>query len=291
MYASVLVEGEVRAGDEIALLPAVDGTAKGDALLWARFDHAVQESNLKNWLAARAGGIDVRILDDGDITVAATPAVPGQAFNSACGLRQFPNLLPMVLDHFHSNGTAGWLPMHEPPWPGAEPEERLSILASTPDAVPSSGAPEGFSIRRLEAREAGTWASILASGTQLGEVEAAAWQAAAPHLLSMRDVHVLVAYRGDEPLATGALHVNGKLGFLRAGVVLPHARGRGLQRALIAARARLAAEVGADALATAASPGSISERNLVACGFRPLGVRDVYRFDPAAEPRAARSAG
>jgi GNAT superfamily N-acetyltransferase len=213
------------------------------------------------------------------------------AFNSACGLRQFPNLLPMVLDHFRSNGTAGWLPMHEPPWPGAEPEERLSMLASTPGSVRGEAAADGVSIRRLEPAEAGTWASILAVGTELDEVESAAWHAAAPHLLAMHGVHVLVAHAGDEVLATGALHVKGRLGFLRAGVVLPQARGRGLQRALIAARARLAAEVSADALATSAPPGSISERNLVRSGFRSLGIRDVYRFDPAEGSLTAGSAG
>jgi len=44
-------------------------------------------------------------------------------------------------------------------------------------------------------------------------------------------------------------------------------RRRGLQRALIAARARLAGELGCDLLTSQAPPDSTSERNLVRMGF------------------------
>ncbi len=78
----------------------------------------------------------------------------------------------------------------------------------------------------------------------------------------------------------GTLHVHGKVGLLRSGVVLPEWRGRGIQRALIAARARLAAQVGCDTVTSQAAPDTVSARNLQRMGLATVAIRDVYRLDP-----------
>ena len=61
-----------------------------------------------------------------------------------------------------------------------------------------------------------------------------------------------------------------------AGVV-PTARGRGLQRALIAARADLAAEAGCEWIAAWALSGAHSSANLARAGLRRIGERASVR--------------
>jgi N-acetylglutamate synthase-like GNAT family acetyltransferase len=95
-------------------------------------------------------------------------------------------------------------------------------------------------------------------------------------------VHALVAHdEAGRALAVGSLHLHGRVGLLRAGVVRPQERGRGLQRALIAARAALARELGCDMLTAFAAPDGLSERNLLQVGFERLAIRDVYEYQAA----------
>jgi GNAT superfamily N-acetyltransferase len=62
---------------------------------------------------------------------------------------------------------------------------------------------------------------------------------------------------------------------------VPSARGRGIQRALIAARAQLAIERRCTVLTASALAGSPSVRNLEAMGFQAVQEQALYRFDPA----------
>ena len=87
-----------------------------------------------------------------------------------------------------------------------------------------------------------------------------------------------VAYADDEPAAAGALVVLGQNAWLGFGATRPAFRRRGGQRALFAARARRAVELGATTLVTETGelmPGrpADSYRNIVRAGFRPAYVR------------------
>lgn len=286
MYAMVLREGEVRPGDPITLLPAVPDSEGQRAGLFARLDSAVQEGDLRLWNAAIAAGQDVRVLHDGQLSAAAAPHQPGWPFNHAAGLRGLPNLLPRVLDFYRSNGVPGWLPMLEEPWPGALIDHRLSVLAATPRAIAEVEPVDGIGVRELSVGQSAVWAEVMEEvGTALGPGVAAA---IAPHLVATRGVHILVAEHSGVPVGVSSLHVHRRVGLLRSGVVVPAARGRGIQRLLIAARAALAAELGCDLVTSQAGPDSTSERNLIALGMDRLAIRDVYRFDPAesADPTA-----
>jgi Acetyltransferase (GNAT) domain len=90
-----------------------------------------------------------------------------------------------------------------------------------------------------------------------------------------------VAYADDEPAAAGALVVLGETAWLGFGSTRPAFRRRGGQRALFAARARRAVELGATTLVTEtgellpARPAS-SYRNVVRAGFRPAYVRPNF---------------
>lgn len=291
MYARVLVPGAVGAGDPITLRPPDPGSPATRAGLLDRLDAAERESHLRLWRAAEAGGQRLAIVDDGFLSICAAPELPGPVFNQAGGLRLLPNMLDRVLEHFRRHGVSGWLPMHQRPWDSARPKSQLAIMAAPVESVESveadltreAAAEElrrtGSEIRRLHPDEWREWAAVV-SADGVEAIPADATRSLAPHLLATRNVHVLVAQAGDQVIGSGTLHVHGKVGLLRAGVVLPDWRGRGVQRALIAARMRLAAELGCDHVTSQAAPDSISERNLSRAGLERLLIRDVYRFDP-----------
>ncbi|WP_181392041.1 GNAT family N-acetyltransferase [Deinococcus irradiatisoli] len=65
----------------------------------------------------------------------------------------------------------------------------------------------------------------------------------------------------------------GRAALLYSAGTLPQARGQGIQTALLAARLRLARDSGANFAAVYASPGSVSERNVVRAGFELVGAR------------------
>lgn len=281
MYARVLEEGAVKPGDAIELLPPEPASEGALAPVMQRIDRAEQESDLRLWRAAEAAGYDISILDDGELSVAAAPELPGPAFNHAVGLRALPHLLPRALEHFRARGATGWLAMYEPPWEDATPDFSLAILrAEPPIAAPGSAEPDRAyaTVRPIESNEARERGELIAPVPAAGEHDRRA--ALAENLLAMRNVHYVVAERAGRAVGIGGLHVHGKVGFLRAAVVEPEARGQGIHASLIAARAALAARLGCDLLAAHAIPRSISERNLRSGGFERLAVRDHYRFQP-----------
>ena len=73
-----------------------------------------------------------------------------------------------------------------------------------------------------------------------------------------------------------------RVAWLGAGTVLPEARGRGIQRALIADRARLAAAAGCTKVMATADVGGRSAANLEALGLPRIWTRSHERFDGTA---------
>jgi MOSC domain-containing protein YiiM/GNAT superfamily N-acetyltransferase len=287
MYARVLSEGDVAPGDPIEILPPLEDSHAETHRLLDRLDGCEQESDMRLWLAAKAAGHDVRILDDGDLSVAASPDLPGPAFNNACGLRALPHFVPAVLEHYRRAGVTGWLPIETEPWEEAEPDFELAINAADVADVGDAPPPEGVRLRPLAAEEWRTWANVMRASLPQEDPPAVDWTDPAPHLLATRGVHVVVAEEAGTVVGTGTLHVHKRIGLLRAGMVVPASRGRGIQRALIAARARLAEELGCDVVTSQAPPGSPSERNLHRVGMERIWVRPVYRYDPAGEASTA----
>jgi GNAT superfamily N-acetyltransferase len=90
-----------------------------------------------------------------------------------------------------------------------------------------------------------------------------------------------VAYADEEPAAAGVVVVLGETAWLGFGSTRPAFRRRGGQRALFAARARRALELGATTLVTETGellPGrpNTSYRNIQRAGFRPAYVRPNF---------------
>lgn len=314
MYARVLREGIVQPGDRIIVLPPAPDSRATELALLARVDAARRASSVAIWQAAAAAGLDVRVVDDGEIALVASPALPGPWLNRTAGLVLLPNLVERALDHFRAAGTTGWLDLDpaDPATPAGEPDEWMTVHAGEPGRVggepasagaeaasaggepgrvwaggePSRGAAAssvaGLVVRQIEPAEAETWARTLTADDVVGPGEARAWVALVPHLARTPHHSLWLAELDGVPVATGSLHVRRGVGWLRAANVTQAARGRGIHRALIAARARAAAEAGCELVAAEASPGSVSERNLRSIGLAPITRYGLYRTEPGA---------
>ena len=289
MYARVVVPGEVRPGDSIQVLPLGDGS---DADAWerlARIDAAELKADARLWAAAASGGVDIHVSVDEELAMACAPDAQEPVFNHALGLRTLPNLLPRVLDFYRSHGVAGSFGIDRAPWPGAQPEYQLAVLAadvaSLPEGVLAIGElPDGFTVRRVGPDDFAAFTGVAATvfaGLGFDRDRVAALM---PYLLASRGVHAVLAERHGRPVATGLLSTHRRVGLMRTGTVLPEYRGRGLQRALIRERIRLAIEDGCDLIAAHTGLDSLSEHNVTAAGLRRIATRDMYTFDPTADP-------
>ena len=140
--------------------------------------------------------------------------------------------------------------------PGTAPlAARLEAAGYTPgypwmrfsrDADPDASAPTDLRLAVAGPRGASAFGAAVAGGfgmpAFMGQV--------AGGLVGRPGWTCLVAIDGDRVVAGGALLVDGDQGWLGMGAVLPEARGRGAQRALLAARVRLAAEAGCTTVTT-----------------------------------------
>ncbi len=286
VYARVIAEGEVRPGDPfVVLAPAPDSDAERHRRL-QRLEAAERAGTIAFWDAARAAGFDVRYVDDGELLMGAAPELPGPSFNLALGLRTLPHLLPGVLSFFSREGVRGWVTAEAPPWPGGEPDQRSMLLAVTPGSVPEVEAPSGVTIRRIDADETGRWVMALLEaaspieGAAASAVPESAWRAIMERLAFDSARHRFIAEIDGEPVGVAALAVRRRIGLLATAAVVPAARGRGIHRALIAARARLAEQLACFEVIAAATPASTSARNFAALGFTAVSERGRYPVDP-----------
>jgi MOSC domain-containing protein YiiM/GNAT superfamily N-acetyltransferase len=287
MYARVVAQGEVREGDGLEVLPAAAGSDPDAWIRLFRIDEAEMAADERLWAAAAASGLPIHTRSDAELAMAAAPGAPEPAFNHALGLRTLPHLLPRVLDFYRDHGVTGHFGLARAPWEGAIPDFQLSILAADgPDLVDvaEEPLPDGVSIREIGPDDAEAWASVVVPVFQESGLDPHVWGALLPHLLATRGIHVVLAERDGRAVAGGILSTDRKVGQLRTGVVLPEARGHGLQRALIRERIRIALADGCEVIAAHAGSDTLSERNLAACGLRRVGTRNIYRFDPAADP-------
>jgi MOSC domain-containing protein YiiM/GNAT superfamily N-acetyltransferase len=277
MYARVIREGTVRPGDAIRLR-AMATKAAEDFLLASRLDDAERSSTMAVWRAAEASGARISLVDDGELAVAAAPDLPGPLFNLGLGFSSLPNLLDVAVEHFARNRVTGWLWGDEAPWPDAIADSTAVYGArDIAGGGVTAHALEGISVRELARDEVGPWARIVVEAAELPDVVGAAWRALEPHLALAPHDRRFVAEIDGRPVGTGMLHTHHRVGWLRAGTVLPEARGRGIQRALIAARIERAARLGCDLVGASANSGGTSARNMERQGLRTVAVRHRYR--------------
>jgi MOSC domain-containing protein YiiM/GNAT superfamily N-acetyltransferase len=283
MYARVLTEGEVKPGYEIRILPPAADSRAQEELLLDRLDKAESKSSLAAWRAAIDSGFDVRVVDDGDLLMAASPDIHGPAFNRAGGLARMPHLLEMATRFFDENRCSGWLLTEEAPWPQAELGVTINVFAAAPDQIKTAEWPEGLTIRPIRPEDGPTVQQIHAStGSLNGNLDQRdPWAAVYTKLANHPHRTVLLAEIGGEPVGASSVHVGGKAGWLRGASVVPSARGRGIQRAMIAARVKIAMDRGCDLVGAWAEPNGPSAHNLEKMGMRAIGMRRHYLYEPA----------
>lgn len=281
MYARTLVEGEVRPGDPIRVLPAPPDSTARRHLDLERIDSVVRAAEVARWQAAAAAGFDVRVVDDGDLAMAASPELPTSQFNRAIGHRMVPNLLDRMREFYRRHGTVGRIVAETTPWPGAIAESQHTVFGGEPAAVPAAELPPGLTLREVGAGEADRWARALVDAAGIDGPERPAWTASMARLVGRSGFHHLVVEADGRVAAVSAVFTRRRVALLIGAAVEPEARGRGLQRAMIAARARIAVERGCDILVAAADVGGTPAANLAAMHLEPLAEEGLYPFDPS----------
>ncbi len=283
MYARVLRGGAIHAGDPVTILSPAPGSRAVDEMLLGRLDRAELKSSVAAWRAALEAGYLIDFVADGDLAMSASTELPGPAFNHALGLAQRPNLLSLVTDFYDARRTTGWLSMDEPPWPDAESSLELGVFGAEPSGVAAEPTPDGVTIRQIGPGETDAYDAVRSGNVTAGGLTSGAanpWPAVYKQLAGTHSRLLFVAELDGRPVANASLHVAGRTGWLRGVLVAPEARGRGIQRALIAARVRAAAERGCDLVGSAAGSDTISARNLEQMGLRRIGRRSHYEYKP-----------
>lgn len=102
-------------------------------------------------------------------------------------------------------------------------------------------------------------------------VDMLAWRRTAEH----PGVFAALGRIDGAPVAAGLVEVEGDLATLFAMGVIPDARGRGIQRAMIDARLDIAGRRGARVATITTDPGAITERNALRRGFSPVCARAI----------------
>ena len=283
MYARVVREGYVAPGDAIVVLAAAPDSRAEDELLLKRLDRVEGKSMLAAWKAARDAGFQIEIVDDGEIALASSRQLPGPAFNQADGLARLPNMLDMATDFFDRQGTRAWLRMVDPPWPAAESDYTLTVFAAAPEDIADVPAPAGITIRQLGQDEVDLFNAVAPDEGPTDGIDGDGpdpWPMVHARLAKSGGRWMFLAELDGVPIAHASLSVSAKAGWLRGMLVAPQFRGRGLQRALVAARARAAIELGCDLVGAAAEPGWVSADNIERAGMRPVGTRGHYIYEP-----------
>jgi GNAT superfamily N-acetyltransferase len=121
------------------------------------------------------------------------------------------------------------------------------------------------------------WMGILIEANTPPPDVAALWRRMAPFMVTTPGWSHLAGSVAGEMVAAGSLFEADGIGWQSWASVVPVARGRGIQRALIDARSRLAAERGCDLVAAWALTGAHSSANLERAGLTRIGRRVVFR--------------
>ncbi|MEP7081382.1 MAG: GNAT family N-acetyltransferase [Chloroflexota bacterium] len=281
MYARVITEGEVRPGDPIVVSPPVDDAAELHELA-VRLDEAEASWSRAMWGAARDGGVNVHVIADGDLSVSATPGTDHPSFNSALGLVMVPHLVGVATEHFDRHRVTGWLMSDAPVIPNLTVSWELGRHAVAPAAIQRDAPPSQVEVREQGRDETGPWSEVVAAASEMAASLAEAWRAAEGGLGWHAHHHRFVAYLDGKPVGAASLHTHHGVGWLCAASVLPDARGRGVQRELLAARAERASALRCDVMGASAVDGGASAENVRQMGFRRVGTRRAYRYEPPA---------
>jgi GNAT superfamily N-acetyltransferase len=262
-------------------MPAVgDAIGRSDDGILRRFGAVHRAAVRAEWAAAEATGLSLVIEDHGPLLLGAAPGMSSGMFNRALGLTERPDLVPTALAFFASQAVEGSLTLDPTDAPArAEPRLRLDVHVGPPSATVRADV-EGLRIRLVDPTDAadiGAWMDVVIEANAQPPEIATLWRAMAPLMVETPNWAHLVATIDGSIVAAGSLYEADGVGWQSWASVAPAARGRGIQRALIDARSRLAADHGCDLVAAWALAGAHSSANLARAGLPRIGQRVVVR--------------
>lgn len=251
-----------------------------------RIEAVTLEFTVALWRSVADTGFDVKVKVDGELAMAASAELPSATFNRALGHRTLPHLTDRMIAFFRDAGVGGWIAAERPPWPGAVAGESIIVFAAEPAEVATvevaaSALDAAVTIREIAPDEAALWSRTFLRASAMNGREGDAWIAMTDRLVPAAGYHYLVAEEAGRAIAVGRMYIGRGVGLLVTGTVDPSVRGRGLQRALIAARVRIAAERGCAVVTSGALAGGVSAANLAKMGFKPIQEYALYRVEPS----------
>ena len=156
-------------------------------------------------------------------------------------------------------------------------EELLAVAAPARRRDWSSGRWTGPTDERA-------WVETYIAAFDVEPPIAEAWRAFEPLVARAHGYHQVLAELDGRVVAVAATQTHRRVAWLGGGGVLPEARGRGIQRALIAHRALAAAMAGCTRVMSTANAGSVSASNLEAMGLHEIWRRRNLRYTPGEAP-------
>ena len=268
MYARVITPGEVRTGRFDRVLPLAPDN---DPDRWIRlFEVDVAEAEADLRLGGRArGGLEIDFVDADELVMSSSGRRRSRRSTMRSGCGPCPSCCPSCSTSTASTARKAASGSSGRRGRGPSGASRLRVLGGTPPTFRPGRAAARGSLPSLAWTGRGrVWADVVVPVFRDVGFEVGVWKRLLPHLLATRSVSVVIAEREGRPVGCGLLSTLRKIALLRTGLVLPEARGHGIQRALIRARIQRALDDGCRVVAAHAGAGTLSERNLVASGLR-----------------------
>jgi GNAT superfamily N-acetyltransferase len=248
-----------------------------DRAAFDRFGSLHRAAVRAEWDAARAAGLDVVIREEDGILLGAAPTTDSRVYNRALGIAEAPDRLPEALAFFAEHGVTGEVSLDpDDVPPGAEPTIRLEAYLDRPSVVLPRPV-DGLVVRSVGAEAADAWMTAIIESYEPDAATAALWRAMAGPIAANPRRKLQLAELDSRIVAASSIQVTDSGAWMSWAGVVPSARGRGLQRALIAARAALAMELGCEWIAAWALSGAHSSANLAAAGLERIGERASIR--------------
>jgi ribosomal protein S18 acetylase RimI-like enzyme len=245
------------------------------------------------WRVSAAAGMEITIVDDGRLAMAASRAVPGRSRNRAVGSMGFPALLSRAAEFFADQQVEGWAELDAEdatlrglPRAIVAGADRSAFFAAEAGAIARGPEVFGVTIREVFANGADQWVEAAIAADSPGPVREAWLRRMAPHLVgtpAQAHRRLYSAEADGDLVGVGALDSHDGIGWLTAGAVRPDFRNRGIQRAMIGVRAAAAAAAGCAYVASNALVGEGSDRNLARAGLVQIATRLVL---PVPRPEA-----
>ena len=260
---------------------SVNRPSAGLARLLVRFGAMHRAAVRAEWAAAQAAGLPLIVVDDGTLLLGAAPAMTSTMFNRGLGLTERPDLLGTALAFFAEHGvqgdvaldpadaaTAGSSPafgsMSTSAAPGDTSRRRSTgSTIRTVDGATTTASRPGCASSSKPTRRPPRWPTCGGGwrrswlGRPAGRTWSGRWTARSWP-------------RGRCSRRTASAGRAGRRSCPRRAVA-------GIQRALIDARSRLAAERGCDLVAAWALAGAHSSANLERAGLARIGQRVIVR--------------